>query len=122
MRVEELSRAIEKELTLLQESSTNAVKQSIKETARETRDEIKQNAPKGRTGKYARSWRTKTTEETMTSISIAVHAGNGGYQLAHLLEFGHAKRGGGRTKAKSHIKPAEEHAAESIEMKVRSRL
>ena len=122
MKIAELSKAIADELTLLQESSTQAVKQAAKETAADIRDDIKSNAPRGRSGKYAKSWRTKVTEETHTSITYTVHAGPDGYRLAHLLEYGHAKRGGGRTKAISHIKPAEERGVQEFENKIRSKL
>ena len=41
MKVSELSKAIADELTLLQESSTQAVKQAARETAADIRDDIK---------------------------------------------------------------------------------
>lgn len=124
MKVAELSKAIADELTLLQENSTQAVKQATRETASEIRDDIKSRASSqiGGKGRYAGSWRTKMTEESLTSVTYTVHAGPDGYRLAHLLEFGHAKRGGGRTKAISHIKPAEEKGIAEFENRIRSRL
>ena len=115
MKVSELAKEIEKELTLQIESSTDVVKRSIKQVATEVKDDIRSNAPVGASGDYAKSWRTKPTEETMTSITYTVHATKKGYPLAHLLEFGHAKRGGGRTRAFPHIKDAEDRGADRLE-------
>lgn len=44
------------------------------------------------------------------------------YQLAHLLEHGHAKRGGGRVSGKPHIAPAEENGVEMLENLIKEAL
>ena len=54
----------------------------------------------------------KKTRETSDSIQVVVHSKR--YQLTHLLEFGHAKRGGGRTRAFPHIAPAEQAGIEQL--------
>ena len=74
--------------------------------------QIESTAPK-KTGKYSKSWAVKKTRETSDSIQIVVHSKR--YQLTHLLEFGHAKRGGGRTRAFPHIAPAEENGIRQLE-------
>lgn len=122
MKVSELAKEIEKELTLQMETSTKAVKSAIREVATEVKNDIQANAPVGASGDYAKSWRAKATEETMTSITYTVHATKKGYPLAHLLEFGHAKRGGGRTRAFPHIKDAEERGAVKLEEMIRREL
>ena len=78
--------------------------------------EIRANAPKD-TGEYAKSWAVKKTKETSSSLTLTVHSKNR-YQLAHLLEYGHAKRNGGRVEGKAHIAPAEEKGIRQLEEEI----
>lgn len=92
------------------------MKSAVKKAGKTVKDEIKANAPK-KTGKYASSWTAKTTLETANSLHLTVYSPKK-YQLAHLLEHGHAKRGGGRTKAQPHIAPAESAGMEKLESEI----
>ena len=89
------------------------VKQAVREAGDTVRDEIRTHAPKD-TGEYAKSWAVKKRKETSNSLTVVVHSRNR-YQLAHLLEFGHAKRGGGRVSAQPHIAAAEAKGMEQLE-------
>ena len=72
-------------------------------------------------GAYAKSWTAKKTKENSHSLKMTVHSKNR-YQLAHLIEKGHAKRGGGRVAGKPHIAPAEEKGAEMLENLIKEAL
>ena len=92
------------------------VKQVVRDAGETVRKEIRANAPKD-TGDYAKSWVVKKTKETSSSLTLTVHSKNR-YQLAHLLEYGHAKRNGGRVEGKAHIAPAEEKGIRQLEEEI----
>lgn len=102
-----------KGLTEYADLADTEMKKAVKKTATSVKKEISSNAPK-RTGKYAKSWTAKKTKENSHSLEMTVHSKNR-YQLAHLLEKGHAKRGSGRVAGKLHIAPAEENGIQLLE-------
>lgn len=95
--------------------------QVIDEVSKEAVKKLRQESPKGSKGKYARGWTRKVETGRMT-VGATVYGKTGTYQLAHLLEHGHAKRGGGRTSAIVHIKPVEEWAVDEAYSRIMHRL
>lgn len=96
--------------------STEGMKKAVRKAGNTVKKEISANAPKD-TGAYAKSWSVKNTKETSNSLQVTVHSRNR-YQLAHLLEHGHAKRNGGRVAGKSHIAPAEQTGIRQLEEEI----
>ena len=115
--IDEMANTINKYLTDYHKLLTDDLKSSVQKVAKTVKSEIKENAPK-RTGKYAKSWSTKKVKETANTLELVVHSKNR-YQIAHLLEKGHAKKGGGRVEARPHIAPAEEKAIKELEADIK---
>lgn len=116
----QMASAISQNLERYADLAADELKKSVRKAGKTVKSEISQTAPKD-TGKYAKSWTVKTQKETSNSLEVVVHSKNR-YQLAHLLEHGHAKRGGGRVAARVHIAPAEEKAIETLEHEIESAL
>ena len=114
--IDGLADAVAQELAAYSRLTAETVKGAVTRAGKTVREEIKSNAPV-KTGKYAKSWRTGVTSETSTSMVVTVYSPSR-YMLAHLLEHGHAKRGGGRTRAFPHIAPAEEAGAAQLEQEI----
>ncbi|MCM1315841.1 MAG: HK97 gp10 family phage protein [Clostridiales bacterium] len=111
--IDNLADEIMKGLTEYSDLAKTEMKKAVRKTAISVKKEISANAPK-RTGKYAKSWTSKKTKENSHSLEMAVHSKNR-YQLAHLIEKGHAKRGGGRVSGRPHTAPAEENGVQMLE-------
>ena len=118
--VDDLANLVMDGLREYSELADTAMKKAVRKTAASVKKEISENAPK-RTGRYAKSWTAKKTKENSHSLEMTIHSKDR-YQIAHLLEHGHAKRNGGRVAAIPHIAPAEENGADLLESLIRKEL
>lgn len=111
--IDDMADEIMKGLLEYADLADTAMKSAVRKTATSVKNEISANAPSD-TGAYKKSWTAKKTKENSHTLEMTVHSKNR-YRLAHLLEHGHAKRGGGRVSGKPHIAPAEENGAVLLE-------
>jgi hypothetical protein len=121
MAVIDLDKAVKDILSQYGEVAIEATKEAVAEVAKESAKKLKSSSPRGRTGKYAKGWTSKV-ETGRVSASATVYGKSGTYQLAHLLEHGHAKRGGGRTTPIQHIEPVEQWAVEEALQRITQKL
>ena len=107
INIDQLAAEIAKGLAEFSQDVVEKVNISSERVGKAAVKQLKQTSPK-RTGKYAKSW-TMSTEKAIGQPDLRIiHAKAPHYRLTHLLEHGHAKRGGGRVEGKPHIRPAEE--------------
>ena len=114
--ISDMSSEIMRQLNEYAELATEDMKTAVQNAGKTVQKEIKNTAPKA-TGAYQKSWSVKKTNESSRSFQVTVHSRTR-YQLAHLLEHGHAKRGGGRVAARPHIAEAEEKGIQQLEEEI----
>lgn len=113
--VEELSDAIMECLTDYQENIDEVVETSVDRAADDCMKEIKAHVTfNNRTEKYVKAFRLKKTFSGKHNMRKTWHVANGEHRKTHLLENGHAKPNGGRTRAFPHIKYGEEIAQQNL--------
>lgn len=116
VKIDQLATEVMKGLTEYADLAADDMKKAVKKAGNTVKKEIQAGAPV-RTGAYQKSWAVKNVLESSTTIKLVVHSRNR-YQLAHLLEYGHAKRGGGRVPGRAHIAPAEEVGIQELEREI----
>ena len=110
IKASDLEKEVMKYLQEYKEDIEEEVIETVDEVTKKARDELKQTSPRGkgsRTNPYYKGWAIKLSKKR-TGVYHKVIWNKTNYQLTHLLEFGHATRNGGRTRAISHIRPVEE--------------
>lgn len=99
-----------------------AMYEAIDSTSKDAVKKLKAASPKSQGGgDYAKGW-TRQLDKGRLTVGATVYGKSGTYQLAHLLENGHATRNGGRTKEIVHIKPVEEWAVNECEDRILDKL
>ena len=118
--IDDMAAEIMEGLSEYAELADTAMKKAVRKTATAVKNEISEKAPV-KSGRYKRSWKAKKTRENSHTLEMTVHSKDR-YQIAHLLEHGHAKRGGGRVDAIPHIAPAEANGADMLETLIKKEL
>jgi hypothetical protein len=101
------------------ETVTEAVNECVQIVADKATAELKTAGSfKGR--KYRGSWTNEVNERPGYTDAVVFNKRH--YRLTHLLEFGHAKQNGGRTRAFEHIAPVNDKVAEMFETELKKKL
>ena len=123
--VDELSKEIEKALADFVGVTEEACEKGVLETADDAVRALRSAHPTG-SGEYG-SWdeynsgwkKRSSAQKTKMKGVQAVVWNEKHYRLTHLLEKGHAKVNGGRTRAFPHIAPVEEKCEEGLVRNIR---
>ena len=103
----QLGEAIDNELTLYHKSIIDGLKTAAQENVKQLVKDAKATAPVGKRKKhYKNSITFKKVSEDDRSVSYVWYVKGPDYRLSHLLENGHAKRGGGRVEGTHFIQKA----------------
>lgn len=105
INIDQLAAAIAGAVREYTEDVSAGIAVAVDETAKECAAEIKANSPK-KTGDYAKGWTIKK-EGGRGKVKRTIWNKDFAWKT-HLLEKGHAKRGGGRVAGIPHIRPAEQ--------------
>lgn len=117
VKMDDLASAVNETLTLYAADITKETQKLAETTAKDTKNKLKKAGQfEDRSGNYRKGWTTKTVVKNANDIQIVVY--NKVYQLTHLLEYGHVKRGGGRVRAYPHIAPVEEQAVREFTQQI----
>ena len=124
VKLNELDKAINEILMGYSDEVISDTKDVVDEVTQKALSIVKSNAPveekSKRKGKYKRSLKKKTVYESATEKRNVIYAGE--YQLAHLLEKGHAKVNGGRTKAQPHFQYGNDYVLDELPKKIKKKI
>lgn len=120
VKLSQMSSAIMEALEEYKDFTDEVVKEAVDSVSKEAKSIAKSGSPE-LYGGYKKGWTVKKTIDQESRVSVTVH-NRKKPGLTHLLEKGHAKRGGGRVEGITHIALAEEYAIKELEAEIRKGL
>lgn len=118
--IDKLADAVGKILQEYAEDATMSTKEVVMAIGKKGAQAVKQaSAGAYGGGRYSKGWKV-TMEETRLGATATIHNTTPG--LPHLLEHGHAKRGGGRVSGRVHIAPVEDELIKDFPKELEERL
>lgn len=115
----DLDTAVMAELDTFAGACVDDIREAADATGKWAKKKLKATSPK-KSGEYAKEWtvnKVKTRTGTQTTIYNKKL-----YMLSHLLEYGHAKTNGGRTRAFNYIEPVNDEAQKRFEEELKRRI
>ena len=124
VRIDDLTKEIMKTLEEYVGVTEEACERGVKETAKTAAEELRSAHPSGSEqwgswDAYNRGWTVKNDRKALKKGVMSIVHNKDHYQLTHLLEKGHAKTNGGRTRAFPHIAPVAEKAEDMLIEKIK---
>jgi len=124
VKPDELSSAIAARLKVLSESTATDIEEAVMETSKGTLGIIREKAQAYGWKTYPKNLTYRKGGERAGKLysGATIYGKNGAYRIAHLLEHGHAKVGGGRTRAFPHWEQGEEYAEKELIANLKRRI
>ncbi|KXS45597.1 MAG: phage-like protein [Candidatus Frackibacter sp. T328-2] len=113
--VDDLAQAITEEVKKYTDDVSEAIENEVNETSKDVRKYTKDHSPEN-DGEYKMGWRRRKSIAG-GRIEITVY-NRKKPSLVHLLEFGHAKVGGGRVRAYPHLRPGYNKFVPTMEKRI----
>ena len=120
VKIDDLTKTINSMLSDYSDDVIEETKGVVDKVTKEARKIVRENAP-AKTGKYKRSIKSKKVYESLTEKRNAIYS-DGYSGLTHLLENGHAKTNGGRTRAFPHWKQGNDYIVEQLPKQLKKKI
>ena len=117
--VDELAKEINKIMDDFAGATEEACESGVKQAAKDAVKKLHSAHPSGSEqwgswDKYDKGWTVRNEPKKKRKGVLALIHNKDHYRLTHLLEKGHAKQNGGRTRAFPHIAPVAEEAEQEL--------